>query len=797
MSKVKTTFILALLLTTVFAPILLNIMIPVANASTGWIRVRYPNVKAGGTVLLNFTEVTWSGTQFLLYWSTDGYSQISSSDQKMIITPISVSLFDKTYPYEVKVKANSSFYTTDTITIKIGTNSEHQKVLEIPIPEKNTAGGAHFIKAFDGMAAQVAVSEEINVLPALKLSPSKGPGGCLVTLEGVALLPNELVNITYTKIDKAFAQETTDEIGYFKYSWNIKDLGTEWSGVGPIPANDIDVSVYYNATEELVDTVIFTEYARALYRVYDQISNYPDEGFGNKTVTVGVPIMKEVVVSGNGFNPTDNVTLYLDVRGLNKFLVQGPVNATGFFNVTFTVPDVPTGTYEVAILNAGYAWVFDLEVMPSIVLVPSEGKVGTPVTVYGYGFPYITNKFVNVTITWEGYETIDVAWAKVESNGRFTTQFKVPHDYGGEHTVTATANDTAQTSASATFTVLPDLKIVPDKFANDGSLVTVYGTGLDPNKGYTPNIDNRLLGVDPNSWDYPSSIYCNETGDIELKFVAAGFTPGLHVFSLYAGGELKPTYVTFTVIGVSPDTQAILNQLATNQADLLAQLKSLNANITDLVTNSKGEVLAVISTTKGEILAKLDDLNAKLVSINGTVATIQTSLGMVTVKIDENTAKILDKLAANQADLLAQLKSLSDKIATLSNSVDSVKTTLTAGVQGIRSDIAGVKSDLATLSDSMSKGFSGVNSAIGTLSSSVDSMGKSLSSQITGLGNTLSKSISDNANSIQTSIKNAQDAVSSQVKSSVGDLSTFLIIIGILAAITLVIEAAILIRRLS
>jgi hypothetical protein len=76
-------------------------------------------------------------------------------------------------------------------------------------------------------------------------------------------------------------------------------------------------------------------------------------------------------------------------------------------------------------------------------------------------------------------------------------------------------------------------------------------------------------------------------------------------------------------------------------------------------------------------------------------------------------------------------------------------------------------------------------------------MGKSLSSQITGLGNTLSKSISDNANSIQTSIKNAQDAVSSQVKSSVGDLSTFLIIIGILAAITLVIEAAILIRRLS
>ncbi|MGQ9780857.1 MAG: hypothetical protein ACUVQ8_01190, partial [Nitrososphaeria archaeon] len=65
------------------------------------------------------------------------------------------------------------------------------------------------------------------------------------------------------------------------------------------------------------------------------------------------------------------------------------------------------------------------------------------------------------------------------------------------------------------------------------------------------------------------------------------------------------------------------------------------------------------------------------------------------------------------------------------------------------------------------------------------------------IGSTLSSKISDSANSIQSSISSSQDAISKDVKSSVGDLSTFLIIIGILAAITLVVELAILIRRLS
>jgi hypothetical protein len=717
MSKIKTTFILALLLTTVFAA-----FFPLAvKASTGYILIETTSppsapvsVPAGGTVHLYFGGVTFSGGQFYLVWSKDGFSQISSGDFKYTPTFKVADLFSQT------IKTVDSY--------KIGFGWVNGSI------PKDIAGGEYYVKAFDGSATSVAVTDNVIIVTAaFEVVPSWGPGGRDISLKGYAFTANNYVNLSYW--DPIEGEEfvikklyPTNEKGQFVYNMKAPDLKIVMDSDEQWVEDWIYTITFYamdnkTATEYSFD---WSEYPRGLIQVDDVMA---DEGylFGNETdfgawYDVKVGVGDKLVVSGNYFYP-GNVTIWFDG---SKYLGSVLANGTGFFNTTVTIPVTSIGSHYILLKDANsFRFVFYIEVVPTLVLEPSEGPVGTVVTAKAYGFPakiavylyWLEKALGDGTYYW-------LANATTGADGQFnvTVKFTVPHTYGGAHEVWAidsylgkeTTDISGYEIAEKDFKVLPTLKIVPDKFANDGSLVTVLGTGLDPTVGYTPNIDNRLLGVDPQDWDYPSSVYCNETGDLELKFVAAGFTPGLHVFSLYAGGELEPTFLLFTVTGVSPDTQAIL-----------------------------------------------------------------------------------DKLAANQADLLAQLKSLSDKIATLSNSVDSVKTTLTAGVQGIRSDIAGVKSDLATLSDSMSKGFSGVNSAIGTLSSSVDSMGKSLSSQITGLGNTLSKSISDNANSIQTSIKNAQDAVSSQVKSSVGDLSTFLIIIGILAAITLVIEAAILIRRLS
>ena len=65
MNKIKSTIILSLLLISTFTA-----FIPYAFASLGTINVTPTSVQAGGTVTLDFSSVTFSGTQFLLYWST-------------------------------------------------------------------------------------------------------------------------------------------------------------------------------------------------------------------------------------------------------------------------------------------------------------------------------------------------------------------------------------------------------------------------------------------------------------------------------------------------------------------------------------------------------------------------------------------------------------------------------------------------------------------------------------------------------------------------------------------------------
>ncbi|MEM2950591.1 MAG: hypothetical protein QXV52_05815 [Nitrososphaeria archaeon] len=774
MSKIKTTFILVLLLTTIFAA-----FFPLAvKASTGYILINTTTppsssvtVSAGEKVNLYFGGVTFSGGQFYLVWSKDGFSQISSGD------------FKYTPTFKVSDLFSSSIKTVDSYKIGFGwVNGSIPK--EIP-------GGEYYVKAFDGSATSVAVTDNVIIVTAaFEVVPKWGPAGRDISLKGYAFTANNYVNLSYFDADAGKWIDIkklypTNEKGQFVYTMAAPDLKivvdpdeqliSDWVQAITFRAIDNKTALPY-----LFD---WNEYPRGLLQV-DDVKASPGYIFGNETdfgdwYGVELGVSDKLVIAGNYFYP-GNLTIWFDG---SKYLGSVIANGTGFFNTTVVIPAASIGSHHILLKDANnFRFVFYILVAPTLILEPKEGPVGTVVTAKAYGFP----AKIKVFIYWLEIELGDgtyywMANATTGADGQFnvTVKFTVPHTYGGVHEVWAVdeylgkkTNDISGTEiAKRNFKVLPTFKIVPSTFANDGSLVTVLGTGLDPTVSYTPNIDNRLLGVDPQNWDYPSSVYCNSTGDLELKFVAAGFTPGLHVFSLYAGGELEPTFLLFTVTGVSPDTQIILNNLTT---------------IADM----------------------LDKLDAKLKSVNGSIAVIQTKLGEI--KID---------LATLSDSMSKGFTSVNNAIGTLTNTLDVIKSTLTQGVQNIRNDISSVKSDLATLSDSMSKGFTSVNNAIGTLTTSVGNLGNtlsgqitnlgntlsksisdnanSLSSQINSLGNTLSKSISDNANSIQTSIKNAQDATVSQVKSSVGDISTFLIIIGILAAITLVVEVAILLRRLS
>jgi len=513
-------------------------------------------------------------------------------------------------------------------------------------------------------------------------------------------------------------------------------------------------------------------------------------------------------------------------------------NDVGFFTASFTVPATETPGYSYPVLgldSKGNMYTASLGVVAQkITLTPDKGYRGSTVTVAGRGFTPDKTVDIRWYLTYRDYITV-VDDYPVAADGTFTVTFTVPAvpdptPPGTPYTVTAI--DTAGKTASATFTVTAPAKITLNPTSGKaGTVVTITGSWFTPGELVTFTFDGASLTTTP------TPVYASGTGAFSVSFKVPDVAAGTYTVTatdakgVTATATFKVT-VPITVIGTRSTVYAQGDTISiyANSTESLASVKLVITDPNGMkfyeYTIQRGDVM---STTSGFNYLKWDksfagtlpsdaplgswnftayDSSGKIIATNLFTVVKKLDLGSISSKIDESAKKITDQLNTVKSDLLARLTSLSDKISTLSNSVDSVKSTLTAGVQNIRNDIAGVKGDLATLSNSMSSGFSSVNSAVGTLSSSVNSMGNtlsgqitslgnSLSGQITSMGNTLSKSISDNANSIQTSIKNAQDSVSSQVKSSVGDLSTFLIIIGILAAITLVIEAAILIRRLS
>ncbi len=436
-------------------------------------------------------------------------------------------------------------------------------------------------------------------------------------------------------------------------------------------------------------------------------------------------------------------------------------------------------------------WTFTLTVTPSIILTPSEGPVGTVVKVNGYGFPYLTTKPANVTITWYGYVNKIMGWVLTNTDGTFVSTFGVPRDYGGGHNVIAKANDSAVTTATAIFTVTPTIVITPPSTPNDGSLITVTGSGVDPSKWYVPNIDNQFLGTDQQSWAYPTDIYANATGDFTLKFVAAGFTPGLHVFSLYESGLLVPWYKTFNITGTTPDTEVIIGKLDETKTEIDASLADLSSAVATVNT--------VLSSSVADIRSDIAGVNSGVQVVGSNVIALSqsTSNGFSSMNSAMNTG-FSGMNSAMNSGFSSMNSAMNTAFSQLSSAMNSGFSSMNSAMNsGFSSMNSAVNKGFSDMSSSLDTKISNVNSALGTLSDGVNSLGTNLSSQITTMGNTLGKAVSDNSNSIISTIQSEHDQLATDFKSSVGDISTFLMIIGILAAITLVIEAAILIRRLS
>jgi hypothetical protein len=283
---------------------------------------------------------------------------------------------------------------------------------------------------------------------------------------------------------------------------------------------------------------------------------------------------------------------------------------------------------------------------PTITLSPPAGPVGIPITVMGTDF----QPGATVDMSWFGY-IVDVpgiaghvgtytvkSGITADQNGNFTTTIVSPSDFSDiPHFVNATQNGIGTGIINATFTTMPTMQLSPQPaIYTNGQQVFLNITGGPLGAAALPitqassaivlkfTYDNVMWGFDTShlSTEGPVAtggfIGWDVGGNVSIRFEAVGEV-GTHSIRAYAGEKTTPIWlsceiggqVSFNITGPTPDTQTILNNLA-----------SLNSTILSLQGN-----VATTSTNLGT-------LTGTVTSVNNGVATIQTNLGTLTTSVD-------------------------------------------------------------------------------------------------------------------------------------------------------------------
>jgi hypothetical protein len=371
--------------------------------------------------------VKFSGTQFDLFLSTNGFASISPGDIPYA-TGFDVSSFSSPFPTVILI--SDPFLPNGSATFYQGTgsiNGVSAEMLMGPIP-LNISQDYRFIKVYDG--GVVVALEQVIVEPSLSLTPASGPAGTTVTIDGNGLQADTQYNLTYDNSTVAFAQVTTDSRGSFSLAFSMVDTGANWN-ITPTTNVEIDL---LNTNGSFLTKTFFSEPSRVFLELAGVVGT-----FGNDTGPYNVSPLSSYAFAGNNFNPTAPVVFTIDG---SIALGSTTTNATGFFNITFTIPPLSGGVHNVTVTNALTTANFtcSMDTLPTLVLTPTQGGIGTVVTIQTYGFApglvyfYLDKLFPNST-----YDYYLVLNSSVGSNGQIngTNTFTVPPMAGGDHTVYA------------------------------------------------------------------------------------------------------------------------------------------------------------------------------------------------------------------------------------------------------------------------------------------------------------------------------------------------------------------------
>jgi len=321
----------------------------------------------------------------------------------------------------------------------------------------------------------------------------------------------------------------------------------------------------------------------------------------------------KVMVSGAKATANGTVSIYWD----DVFIENVTANSVGEFQYELTVPiDATIGVHQITAVDTSTGRTASAPFKVIIItLNPANGPVGTKVVINGFGFTPETQ----VVIT---FNDILIGYAQVDNLGNFTFTFNIPLSTAGAQLIKAYD---VEGCASTTFTVIEiaqlDVLVDVGTIRFRGELVEFYvQTALKGHAIEATSLSAKLYGPEGEIayYQYPTNITAVATGFYKIVYTI----PADADFGTYAL-VVNAEYISDTVqaFGTSFKSFTISETLTT-----------MNAHITEIRNGIATIIipdLGLIKLNLTAINATLDKIFVKVLAINGTTATLLTTLGTV------------------------------------------------------------------------------------------------------------------------------------------------------------------------
>jgi hypothetical protein len=403
-----------------------------------------------------------------------------------------------------------------------------------------------------------------NVL-SMTVTPAKAQVGESIQVQAIGLPPGAGVDLSWETVSGGWVTRDYYHFGGKQFADSTQSLGAFQVGNDGRLAAEFKAPEDYGGVHNVVAVQGGVALAQGALDLTQSFEMVPQEG------PIGTPV--EIRAKGLGWQTLESIwALNWDnnevgwVSGINtrgtavaRFRATGPIGNhvlklyTGYMGQPYLNheqaptaylprPDFVFRTTAGGEVPPAYAEPYVSQPVPvtttaagaKLQLSPTQGPVGTPMTLSGAGIPasqslsVVWQTMVGNRLSTTGFEPREQVIDSVQtgSDGRVNLTISAPDDLGGLHALLLRAGD--QEVARTYYVIETSIVSIAPASGPVGTTVTIHLKGVgwtEYDNIYTVNYDNAYMGY---------ACGFNSQGDVVINFTASG-TPGVHLIDLYPG----------------------------------------------------------------------------------------------------------------------------------------------------------------------------------------------------------------------------------------------------------------------